>query len=183
MRRLVWLLAGFVLGAGAVIVYLVASARPVAPRPVPADPPVMVTLGAPFLTAVMHQAIAHSPQAAMISDLRVVPREGELELTANVAVLGYATRATVELRPVVRAGTLAVEVVAGEVGNLPVPIESMLQDELDRRMRALWTDVPFTVTAVAVRPDRGLMISGRVDVGALVDASDAGAGRTPRTAP
>lgn len=162
MRTLL-LLLGVVLGAVAALAYVWFSAdRSIRPaHPLADDPPISVTLGEPFLAAMVRLT------PSQLEDAVVEAEDGVFVVKGHARVLGQPAIATVTLRPVVRNGELRIDVVRTEVGELPVPMTVSIEQQINRRIRALLADLPVTITAVTVVRDRGVTITCRVDLEAL----------------
>ncbi len=160
------LVLGFILGVAAAVGYLWLTGSEALPpgRPLAEHPPVSVTFGEPFLTAVIRRSVASAPMMGSITDLVIQVEPGAIVVKGNVEVLGRPSVATATVRPVVRSGRLRFDVVSTNLGDLPVPVEQMLEDQINTRVRALLADLPVEVTGVSVVPERGLVITFRVDL-------------------
>lgn len=172
MRFLVFLL-GLALGIAATLAVVVfAPARPVSPpRPLPQDAPISVTFGDRFLTSLVRNADLPSPPGVTIerTQLRVQLRDDDLVVHAGITVLGNPVQATVVLRPALRGDHLAIEVVSTDLGTMPLPIERVLEEQINRRLAWLLDGIPVTITGVAVERGHGLTITCEVDVEQLAD--------------
>lgn len=172
VRFLIFLL-GLALGIAATLAVVVFSpARTVSPpRPLPEDAPISVTFGDRFLTSLVRHADLPAPPGVTIerSELRVRLRDHDLVVLAGLTVLGSPVQATVTLRPVLRDDRLAIEVVATDLGTMPLPIERVLEDQINGRLAWLLDGIPVTVTGVAVERGRGLTVTCEVDVEQLAE--------------
>jgi hypothetical protein len=175
LRRLLTLLVGIVLGGGAVLLYMLLVpaeptarvATPVTQAP-PANPPMSVTLGEPFLTALARDALANAPELPPINDVRVESAHGELIVRGTLDVLGNPVAGSATLRPTIDAGELHIEVVRTEFGQLPVPLERVIEQQINRRLGGLFADLPVTLTGVAVEWRRGMTVTCDVALDQLV---------------
>jgi hypothetical protein len=85
-----------------------------------------------------------------------------------VEVLGRATESTATLRPVLRDGHLAIDVVSTNLGNLPLPaMEQVLEKQINARLQSLLEGMAVTITGVKVDRGKGLIITGDVDLDQL----------------
>lgn len=160
-------LLGAAIGAGAALIY-VAETAPLAPRAtiaLPDHPPIQVSFGPAFLTALLRDALRH--EAPAFTDLVVTVRGGRLVARANVEIFGQRTSARVVLRPTLVAGHVHVGVARVTVGTIEFPLEATLDRAIDDRLHALLTGLPVTIAGLAVDPDRGLIVTCNVDLAAL----------------
>jgi hypothetical protein len=175
--RFVLFLLGIVLGVGGTLAYSILAnpAEPVtASAPLPANAPITVTLGEPFLTAVLRRSVL-SPAPVGTTALSVPPSALRAELTddaivvhATVDVLGKPTEGTAILRPVLRGGRLAIEVVETNLGDLAIPaLEGVLDQQINARLASLLADMPVTFTGVKVTREAGLIVTCQVDLAHL----------------
>jgi hypothetical protein len=168
--RVVMLVLGFVLGVTATLAYAIFANPPrasIATRPIPEDAPITVTLGAPFLDAILRRAAIAAPVAlARPSDLHVELRDDAIVVHATVDVLGRITRGSAVLRPVLREGRLRVDVVETNLGALPLPaLERLIEEQVNARIRSLLSGMPITFTGASVDRERGLVVTCRIDLG------------------
>jgi hypothetical protein len=175
MRRLLTLLVGIVLGGGAVVLYMLLvpptpTARVSTPSTLtpPVNPPMSVTLGEPFLTAIARDALAHAAELPPIDDVRVESGHGELIVRGTLEVLGNPVAGSATLRPVVDAGELHIEVVRTEFGQLPIPVERVIEQQINRRLSGLFADLPVTLTGVSIEWRRGMTVTCDVALDQLV---------------
>ncbi len=172
MMRLVLFVFGVAVGIAATLAYAVfshpATPVPVA-QPLPASAPITVTLGERFLTGVLRRGALETPGVAVPrSALRTELRDDTIVVHANVEVLGRATESTATLRPVLRDGHLAIDVVSTSLGNLPMPaIGQVLEKQINARLQSLLDGMAVTITGVKVDRGKGLIITGDVDLDQL----------------
>lgn len=176
--RFVLFLFGIILGVGGTLAYVV-LAHPADPAaiaaPVPVNAPITVTLGESFLTAVLRRS---PPVAARATALRAELRDGEIVVHVAVDVLGTPTEGTAVLRPILRGGRLAIDVVSTNLGDLSIPaVDAMLDQQINARLASLLAGMPVTFTSVRVTPGVGLVVTCDVDLARLerVAAQPAGA--------
>jgi uncharacterized protein YpmS len=177
------LLFGIVLGVAGTLAYSV-LANPPEPVPaaqaLPADPPMTVTLGESFLTALVRRG---TPPTTGVSvpptALRTEVRDDAIVVHANVDVLGKMTSGTAVLRPVLRDGHLKIEVVETNLGDLSIPaMEQVLEQQIDARLKSLLDGMPVTITGVKLERGRGLIVTCNVDLDRM--ERQAAAARTVR---
>lgn len=167
--RFIILLFGIALGVAGTLAYSVFANPPEtvpAAQALPADPPITVTLGESFLTALVRrgtpptQGVSVPPTA-----LRTEVRDDAIVVHANVDVLGKMTQGTAVLRPVLRDGKLKIEVVETNLGDLSIPaMEQVLEQQIDMRLRMLLEGLPVTITGVKLERGRGLIVTCNVDL-------------------
>ena len=153
-----------------------AAAPPAAP---PSHPALTVTLDETMLTALMQRAIANAPAANMPgidvpkTQVRAELAGDQIVVHASVAVLGAPTEGTVTLRPVVRAGRLATDVVETNLGAIALPaMDDVLASQINARLQPLFDGLPVTVSGVAVEA-KGLVVTCQVNLDAAVGPSAA----------
>jgi hypothetical protein len=175
--RFVLFLLGLVLGVTTTLAYTVfvparGAPSPDAP-PLPAQPPITVMLGEPFLTSLVQRAALDAPGVTLErSRLRVEPRDETLLLHATVEMLGQRTSGTAVLRPTLADGALRIEVVETNLGLLPVPaLDRVLEEQINARLRSLLDGMPVTFTGVRIESARGLTVTARVDLDRVHSAS------------
>lgn len=162
-------LFGIALGIAATLAYMMFVEHP-APAPVaqalPRDPPITVTLGESFLTAVVRRGTLDTPGVTVPGDaLRAEPTDGAIIVHATVDLLGQRTEGTVTLRPVLEAGRLRITVIATDLGSVPLPaMDQMLERQIDARVQSLLAGLPVTITGVTVERGRGLVVTCEVDL-------------------
>jgi hypothetical protein len=170
--RLVLFVLGVAIGVAATLAYAVfshpAKPAPVA-QPLPATAPITVTLGERFLTGVLRRGALETPGVTVPrTALRAELRDDTIVVHANVEVLGRATESTATLRPVLRNGQLAIDVVSTNLGNLPLPaMEQVLEKQINARLQSLLEGMAVTITGVKVDRGKGLIITGDVDLDQL----------------
>jgi len=189
MRFVVFLL-GTILGVGGTLAYSVLAnpaELPAATASLPANAPITVTLGESFLTAVLRRsAISPAPSgtpgvAVPASALRAELGDGEIIVHAAVDVLGQPTESTARMRPVLRGGRLAIEVIETNLGDLSIPaLEGVLDQQINARLASLMEGMPVFVTGVKVTRDAGLIVTCQVDLAQLERVA---AGSTAPTGP
>jgi hypothetical protein len=172
--RFVILVFGIVLGVLGTVAYgmFVATGPGPAPMPVATHAPVTVTLDESFLTALMQRAIADAPAASSVPGVDVPKTAVRAELRgdlivahASVSVLGAPTEGTVSMRPVLRGGKLAIDVVETNLGSIALPaLDQVLDQQINARLKSLLDGMPVTVTGVGIEPGRGLQVIGQVDL-------------------
>ena len=142
-------------------------------QPLPAHPPLTVTLDETVLTALMQRALATAP-AANMPGIDVPKTQVRAELVgdhivvhASVEVLGAPTEGTMTLRPVVRAGKLAIDVVETNLGAITLPaMDDVLASQINARLQPLFDGLPVTVSGVAVE-GKGLVVTCQVNLDAV----------------
>ena len=175
--RIFLFLLGIVLGVGGTLAYAV-LANPGEPAtasaPLPVNAPITVTLGESFLTAVLRRsAISPAPGGAPgvavpATALRAELKDGQIVVHATVDVLGKPTESTAIMRPVLRGGRLAIDVVETQLGDLPIPaLEGVLDEQINARLASLMQGMPVTFTGVNVTQAAGLVITCQVDLAQL----------------
>lgn len=185
MRAVLFVL-GIVVGVIGMVGYGVfeGSGSVPAPQPLPAHAPLTVTLDANVLTALVQRAIADAPVANMPGV--AVPKtqvradlHGDLIVVhASVEVLGAPTEGTVTLRPVLRAGRLAIDVVETNLGSIALPaMDDVLARQINARLQPLFDGLPVTVSGVGVEAGRGLVLTCQVDLQQLGTATEGNSGR------
>ena len=160
MRYFLVFVFGIAVGVGGAIAYSSFATAQVTPpaAPVADNPPISVTLGEPFLTAIVQSV------PTKLDNVSVKAEDGVLVVRGTANVLGQPAAASAKLRPVVSGGALHVEVVNTELGELAVPMEQLLETQLDRRIHALLADMQgVTITGATVTAGRGLVITCNVD--------------------
>lgn len=161
--RFVLFLFGIAIGVAGTLAYamfLAPTAQPPVALPLPANPPVTLTLGQNFLTALVRHA-SHS-------DLRTELKDDAIIVHANMQVLGQSTDGTAELHPVLRDGQLQIDVVGTNVGAVPMPqLQDTVAKQINGRVQSLLEGMPVTITGVHVDRDKGLTITCDVDVDQL----------------
>lgn len=161
--RFVLFLFGIAIGVAGTLAYavfLAPTAQPAVALPLPANPPVTLTLGQDFLTALVRRA-AHT-------DLRTELKDDAIVVHANMEVLGQPTNGTAELRPVLRDGQLQIDVVGTNLGAVPVPqLQDTVAQQINARVHSLLEGMPVTITGVHVDRDHGMTITCDVDVDRL----------------
>jgi hypothetical protein len=174
-RRLLTVLVGVALGGGAVMLYMLlvpaeptARVAPSTPQAPPVHPPMSVTLGEPFLTAIARDALGNAAELPSIRDVRVESGHGELIVRGTFDVLGNPVAGSATLRPVVDAGELHIEVVRTEFGQLPVPLERVIEQQINRRLSGLFADLPVSITGVSIGWRRGMTVTCDVALDQLV---------------
>lgn len=137
--------------------------------PVPTRAPLTLTLDDTMLTALMQRAIATAPAANMPgidvskTQVRTELAGDKIVVHASVDVLGAPTDGTVTLRPVVRAGRLAIEVVDTNLGAIQLPaMDDMLAGQINARLQPLFDGLPVTVSGVTVAAN-GLVVTCQVN--------------------
>ncbi|HTL31935.1 MAG TPA: hypothetical protein VL326_02355 [Kofleriaceae bacterium] len=174
--RFVIFLFGIVLGVAGTLAYgmFVVSGPGPLPTPVATHAPVTVTLDESFLTALMQRAIADAPATKVpgvdVSKTRVRAelRGDMIVVHASVNVLGAPTEGTVSMRPVLRNGRLAIDVVETNLGAIALPaMDQVLDKQINARVQSLLDGMPVTVTGVGVDPGRGLAVTCQVDLDRL----------------
>jgi hypothetical protein len=149
----------------------VATAPVPVARPVPTHAPVTLTLDESFLTALMQRALADGAGSGMPGV--AVPKtqvraelKGDLIIVhASVEVLGAPTEGTVSMRPVLRNGRVALDVVESGLGSIALPaMDQVLDKQINARLQSLLDGIPGTVTGIGVEPGRGLSVTGQVDL-------------------
>jgi uncharacterized protein YpmS len=178
--RFVLFLLGLVLGVAGTLAYAMFASAPAAPtvaRPIADDAPITVTLGKPFLDALLQRTVLDLPGVgATPTDLHVEFRDGTISVFADIDVLGRSARGETVLKPVLRDGRLRVEVVETNLGAIPLPaIERVIEDRINARVRSLLAGIPVTFTGATVDHVRGVVVACRVDPRAL----DERTARTP----
>lgn len=171
--RLVLFLLGLALGVAGTLAYAV-FASPAEPAtvsaPLPANAPITLTFSDSFLTAVLRRSVISSAGGAPglaipASGLRAELRDDVIVVHATVDVLGRPTESTAILRPVLRDGGLAIDVVETNLGDLPVPgFENVLGQQINARLASLMEGMPVTFTGVKVTREAGLEITCQVDL-------------------
>lgn len=174
--RFVTFVLGLVLGVLGTVAYgmFVATGPGPAPMPVATHAPVTVTLDESFLTALMQRAMA-APAANTVPGVDVPKTNVRAELRgdlivvhASVNVLGAPTEGTVSMRPVLRSGKLAIDVVETNLGSIALPaLDQVLDQQINARLQSLLDGMPVTVTGVGVEPGRGLSVTGQVNLDQL----------------
>lgn len=171
MRALLILILGLLLGAAAMMAYVVYEGSPIGGpiEPLPEHPPVTVAFGAPFLEQVVKRAAAEAPGLGLSADDLVVSlREGELVVSTQVVVVGKRTRATIVMRPRLERGQLLFDVASTGIGGMPIPkVGQVIEQHVDRHIRALMKGMPIVVTGAKVDRKRGLVVTGDVDLARL----------------
>lgn len=174
--RFVLLLIGIALGIAGTLAYSILAnpAEPTVATPLPANAPITVTLGESFLTAVLRRsAISPAPSGAPgvavpASALRAEVGDGELIVHATVDVLGKPTETTARMRPVLRGGRLAIDVIETNLGDLSIPaLEGVLDQQINARLASLMQGMPVTFTGVSVTRGIGLIVTCQVDLAQL----------------
>lgn len=142
------------------------------PVPLPSHAPLTVTLDETVLTALMQRAIANAPAANMPgidvpkTQVRVELAGDRIVVHASVEVLGAPTEGTVTLRPVVRAGRLAIDVVETNLGAIALPaMDDVLASQINARLQPLFDGLPVTVSGVAVEA-KGLVVTCQLNLDA-----------------
>jgi uncharacterized protein YpmS len=171
--RFVILVVGIVLGVVGTVAYgMFAATAPVpVARPVPTHAPVTLTLDENFLTALMQRAVADGA-ASTVPGVAVPKTQVRAELRgdlivvhASVEVLGAPTEGTVSMRPMLRNGRLALDVVETNLGSIALPaMDEVLDKQINARMQSLLDGMPVTVTGIGVEPGRGLAVTCQVDL-------------------
>lgn len=167
--RFVLFVFGIVLGVAGTLAYTMFVVNP-APAPLPQvlppDPPITVTLGESFLTAMVRRGALDTPGFTIPgSALRAEPIDGAIVVHATVDVLGQTTEGTVTLRPIIAGGRLRVAVIATDLGSVPLPaMDRLLEAQIDARVQSLLAGLPVTVTGVRVERGRGLVVTCEVDL-------------------
>lgn len=162
-------LFGIALGIAGTLAYTMFVLHP-APSPMPQvlppDPPITVTLGESFLTAIVRRGALDTPGVTIPGNgLRAEPIDGAIVVHATVDVLGQTTTGTVTLRPVLDAGRMHIVVVSTDLGSVPLPaIDQVLEAQIDARVASLLAGLPVTVTGVRVERGRGLVVTCEVDL-------------------
>ncbi len=180
--RFILFLLGVAIGVAGTLAYALFANQP-EPAPVaqavPANPPITVTLGESFLTALVRKSTVDTPGVSIPrSALRAELRDDTIIVHANVEVLGQPTDSSTVLRPVVKDGHLGIDVVETHVGQLPLPaMDQVLDKQINARMQSLFEGMPVTVTGVSIDRDHGLTISGQVDLDRLEQRPAAQAAR------
>ena len=171
--RFVMLVLGIVLGVLGTVAYgMFVATEPVpVARPVPTHAPVTLTLDESFLTAVIQRAIADGSAGSMPgvavpkTQVRAELKGDLIVVHASVEVLGAPTEGTVSLRPALRSGRLALDVVETNLGSIALPaMDQVLDKQINARVQSLLDGVPVTVTGFGVEPGRGLSVTGQVDL-------------------
>src|SRR4051812_41068186 len=165
--RFVLFLLGLAFGVAGTLAYAMffaPAAQPALALPLPANPPVTLTLGQSFLTALVRRASN--------TDLRTELKDGAIVVHANMEVLGQPTDGTAELRPVLRDGQLQIDVVGTNVGAVPVPqLQDTVAKQINARVHSLLEGMPVTITGVQVDREHGMTITCDVDVNQLKPVS------------
>jgi uncharacterized protein YpmS len=170
--RFILFVLGIALGIAGTLAYvLFASSAEPAPvaQALPANPSITVTLGEPFLTALVRRGTVETPGVSVPrTALRAELRDDTIIVHANVEVLGQPTDSSTVLRPLVRNGRLGIDVVETHVGSLPMPaMDQLLDKQINARIASLLDGMPVTITGVKVERDRGLVVSCQVDLDRL----------------
>ena len=170
-------IVGLVLGVVGTVAYGMFVATPAPPAPVavavPAQAPMTITLDQRFLTALVQHAIADETRAVPgvavpRTQVRAELRDGLIVVKANVEVLGAPTEGSVSVRPVLRGGKLAMDVVETNLGSITLPaMDRVLDTQINTRLQTLFDGMPVTVTGVGVDPSRGLVVTCQVDLDRL----------------
>jgi len=179
--RLVTFILGLLLGAAGAVAYMMfgmPARQPVVTAPLPKDPALTIVFGPGVVDQVIQRGAREAAAEASAHDVRTELRNGVIVVDGEVELLGQTSHASVELRPVLRAGQLRVDVAQPSVGALPVPVpalEQILERELDTRIHAMLDGMPVTLSGVQVDPVRGVTVTGEVDPAALDQAVSAAA--------
>ncbi|CAN5913584.1 hypothetical protein BH11MYX3_BH11MYX3_17060 [soil metagenome] len=181
--RFILFVLGLALGIAGTLAYVLFASSAEPPPPVaqalPANPPLTVTLSEPFLTALVRRGTVDPPGVSVPrTALRAELRDDTIIVHANVEVLGQPTESSTVLRPLVRNGRLAIDVVETHVGSLPMPaMDQLLDQQINARISSLLDGMPVTITGVKVERDRGLTVSCQVDLDRLENVPTAQATR------
>lgn len=171
MRTLLVLVFGALLGAGAMLAYVIFAGPPVAgpDEPLPKHPPITLALGAPFLEQAIQRAVDAAPGLGMSGkDVKVSLRDRELVVSAPVQVVGKTARGSISMRAILDKGQLKFDVTSTGIGGMPLPkIGQTIEQQVDARIRALMKGLPIVVTGAKVDKKLGLVITGDVDLGRL----------------
>ncbi len=162
-------LFGIALGVAGTLAYTMFVLHP-ATTPVvealPADPPITVTLGESFLTAIVRRGALDTPSFSVPGNaLRAELGDGTIIVHAAVEVVGQSTEGLVTLRPTLTAGRLGIAVVETNLGSVPLPaMDQMLETQINARVQSLLAGLPVTLTGVTVERGRGLIVTCQVDL-------------------
>lgn len=171
VMRLLLFLFGIALGVAGTLGYAVFAHPAVEPvaQPLPASSPIAVTLGEGFLTGILQRGVLDTPGVSVPrGSLRAELRDDAIVVHANVEVLGKATDGQAVLRPVLRGGKLAIDVVDTNLGTLPLPaLDDVLDRQINARINSLLAGMPVTITGVRVERDRGMTVTCQVDLDRL----------------
>jgi uncharacterized protein YpmS len=167
--RFILFLFGIILGVAGTLAYsvLMNPPEPVAQQQaLPADPPITLTLGESFLTALVRKGTIDTPGVAVPpAALRAEVANDAIIVHANVDVLGKQTASTATLRPVLTDGHLKIQVVDTSVGELAIPaMEQILETQIDNRLHSLLDGMPVTITGVKLVNGVGLVVTCQVDL-------------------
>ena len=129
--RFLLLIIGIVLGVVGTVAYGMFVATPPVPahRPVPTHAPVTVTLDESFLTAIIQRSFAGAPAtnvpgvAVPKTRVRAQLRGDLIIVHASVEVLGAPTSGSVSMRPVLRNGRPALDVVESSLGAIALAMQ------------------------------------------------------------
>ncbi len=175
-------LFGIALGVAGTLAYTMFVEHP-ATTPVaqilPTDPPITVTLGESFLTALVRRGALDTPGISVPGNaLRAELADGTIVVHAAVEVVGQSTEGTITLRPKLTGDHLAIEVVETNLGSVPLPaMDQMLETQINARVQSLLAGLPVTITGVTVEKGRGLIVTCQVDLAQLEQQAKA---RAPR---
>ncbi|MEO7093910.1 MAG: hypothetical protein ABI175_11710 [Polyangiales bacterium] len=160
---------GIVLGVAGTLAYTMFVVHP-ATTPIaealPANPPMTVTLGESFLTAVVRRGALDTQGLAVPGNaLRAELGDGTIIVHAAVEVVGQSTEGTITLRPTLNVGRLGIAVVETNLGSVQIPaMDHMLETQINARVQSLMAGLPVTITGVSVERGRGLILTCEVDL-------------------
>jgi len=167
--RFILFLLGIALGVAGTLAYSIymSPAEPVVPQAaLPANPPITLTLGESFLTALVRRGTVDTPGVTVPpTALRAEVTDQSIIVHANVDVLGKQTASTATLRPVLVNGALKIEVVDTAVGEVAIPgMEQILEQQINVRLHSLLDGMPVTITGVKLVNGVGLVVTCEVDL-------------------
>ncbi len=165
-------LVGVIFGVGGAVAYMVFAA-PMAPPPpsaaLPKDPPLSVTFGESLITDLLKHSTVRAPGVEIPPGaLRAELRDGVIVIHADVDIVGQSSRGSAVVRPLLRDGRIAFEVVETTLGVLPLPqLESLVNQQVNARLQGVLNLLPVQITGIRVEQATGITVSCQVDLARL----------------
>lgn len=120
-------------------------------------------MSAGLLAALIRQSIAQGQSPVPLRNVQVETSQGKVTILGDIPVLDHNVGGSVVLQPGFSNGIVAMQVLSGKFGPLPIPraIAQLADGPINQRVADATNGLPATVTGVSVDA-KGLTVTARV---------------------